>query len=580
MEEPKRMTGAEALIETLLKEGVDLVFGYPGGAIIPIYDHLYDYTDRLRHILVRHEQGAVHAAQGYARSTGRVGVCFATSGPGATNFVTGITDAMLDSTPIVCITAQVDAAKLGTNFFQEADIIGITSPITKWNYQITRADEIATIIPQAFHVAASGRPGPVVISITRNAEIEMVDYLYDREKAISQLVHVNIFRNVERRNAAVAKAIELLNTAQKPLIIAGQGVILSGAEQILAECANKGCIPVACTLLGRSCMNFHDHYYVGMVGMHGNIPANKMTQQADVILAVGMRFSDRVTGNVANYAPNAKIIHIDIDKTEFNKNVMVDVKIHGDAKEMLEQICGGLQFVDREEWRRYGYEKYDYEMQTVIKSALGSKTLNMAQVVDTINGHYIESVSEKARDKEGKDVILVTDVGQNQMFAARYLKLTMKNGWITSAGLGTMGFGLPAAIGAKCGNPDSQVVLLCGDGGFQMNMQELGTMMQNDIDVKIVILNNSFLGMVRQWQDLFYDKRFSHTQLVNPDFEYISKAYGIRYRRVTTAAEMVEAVDEMSASKGAFLLEAVVDETANVFPMIPAGKSLDDIRIE
>ena len=574
--EEKMMTGAEALINTIIEENVDTIFGYPGGSIIPFYDKLYDYTDRLRHVLVRHEQGAVHAAEGYARATGQVGVCVATSGPGATNFVTGIADAMMDSTPIVCITAQVDVGKLGTNFFQEADMVGITTPITKWNYQISRAEDIPIVMPQAFHIARSGRPGPVLISITKNAQVEKFRYRYDLKAALDRMVQVPRRDNLEKRDLNVQKAIELLNNAEKPLIIAGQGVLISGAEAILAECANKGCIPVACTLLGRSAMNFHDHYYIGMVGMHGNMSANAMTQQADVILAVGMRFSDRVTGNTGGYAQNAQIIHIDIDKTEFNKNVQVDLTIHGDARQMLEAICDGLVFKDRESWRRFGYEQYDKEKANVIGPMLASPKLNMAQVVDAINSHYIEKVSPKSY---GSNVVLVTDVGQNQMFAARYLKLTMTTGWITSGGLGTMGFALPAAIGAKCGRPDAQVVAIVGDGGLQMNIQELGTILQNQIDVKIVLLNNSFLGMVRQWQDLFYDKRFSHTMLVNPDFSKICEAYEIEYLQISKPEELEDAIERMAASKGAFFLEAVVDPTANVYPMIPGGKTLNDLII-
>ena len=483
---------------------------------------------------------------------------------------------MMDSTPIVCITAQVDVGKLGTNFFQEADMVGITTPITKWNYQISRAEDIPIVVPQAFHIARSGRPGPVLISITKNAQVEKFRYRYDLKAALDRMVQVPRRDNLEKRDLNVQKAIELLNNAEKPLIIAGQGVLISGAEAVLAECANKGCIPVACTLLGRSAMNFHDHYYIGMVGMHGNMSANAMTQQADVILAVGMRFSDRVTGNTGGYAQNAQIIHIDIDKTEFNKNVQVDLTIHGDARQMLEAICDGLVFKDRESWRRFGYEQYDKEKENVIGPMLASKKLNMAQVVDAINSHYIEKVSPNSY---GSNVVLVTDVGQNQMFAARYLKLTMKTGWITSGGLGTMGFALPAAIGAKCGRPDAQVVAIVGDGGLQMNIQELGTILQNNIDVKIVLLNNSFLGMVRQWQDLFYDKRFSHTMLVNPDFSKICEAYEIEYLKISDPRELEPAIERMAASKGAFFLEAVVDPTANVYPMIPGGKTLNDLII-
>lgn len=578
MEEKNMITGSDAVIRTIIEEGIDTIFGYPGGTIMPFYDRLYDYTDQIRHILVRHEQGAVHAAEGYARSTGKVGVCVATAGPGATNFVTGIADAMMDSTPIVCITAQVNVANLGTNFFQEANIIGITTPITKWNYEITSAKEIPTVMVQAFHIARSGRPGPVVISLTKNAQVELIDYKYDKEEAISKIMHVHRASEEEKVNNRIEKAIKLLNEAERPLIIAGQGVIISHAEDALEKVALKGCIPVGCTLLGRSAIDFHHHYYIGMVGMHGNLPANRMTQKADVILAVGMRFSDRVTGETAGYAPNATIIHIDIDKTEFSKNVVADVKIHGDAKQMLERICEGLQFKDREEWRRYGYDCYDEEIERVINPCLKAEKLNMAQVVNAINSHYIEKVS--AYNHYGENVILCTDVGQNQIFGARYLKLTKKTKWLTSGGLGTMGFGLPAAIGAKCGNPDSDVVVIVGDGGLQMNIQEFGTILQDKIDVKIVLLNNSYLGMVRQWQDMFFDRRFSFTYLENPDFGKICEAYGIKYRAVFKPEELSEAIEDMAASKGAYLLEAVCNEETNVFPMVPGGMTLDQIRID
>ena len=558
------MTGAEALMNTFLDEGIDTVFGYPGGAIMPVYDKLYDYTDRLNHVLVRHEQGAVHAAEGYARSTGKVGVCMATAGPGATNFITGIADAMMDSTPIVCVTAQVNADKLGTNFFQEADMIGITIPITKWSYQISRASEIPTVMAQAFHIAQSGRPGPVLVSLTRNAQVEMFDYSYNKEEAVAMLGKEAVMAE-EGFEEKVASIAEDLNRAQRPLIIAGNGVIISGGCKKLKECADKGNIPVAVTLLGMTAIEQSDPNFVGMVGMHGNVAPNVMTQNADVIVAVGMRFSDRVTGEVKGYAPKAKIIHVDIDPSEFDKNVKAHVTLLSDARVFLECLCGKLEYKERGEWFDLYREKRQYELDHVMAPQLNSQTLTMAQVVN------------KVTNTGDSPKVIVTDVGQNQMFAARYSKLNQSRGWVTSGGLGTMGFGLPAAIGAMAGNPGSDTVLFTGDGGLQMNIQELGTILSTGLPVKIVLMNNSYLGMVRQWQELFFERRYSFTHLVNPDFGTLAAAYGIKYAKVHTPEELDAAVEQMMQHKGPFFLEAAMIEQENVFPMIPAGKTLNDI---
>lgn len=565
----KKVRGTEALLLSLIAEGTDTIFGYPGGTIMPFYDDLYHYSGQINHILVRHEQGAVHAAEGYARSTGKAGVCIATAGPGATNFVTGIADAMLDSTPLICITAQVNADKLGTNFFQEADTIGITLPITKWSYQITGADEIPQVMAKAFYIARSGRPGPVVISVAKNAQVETTDFAYDQAELLKDLV------SKDKRAAAdgaseeeIARAASAINAAERPLIIAGQGVTISGAENELAELARRGNIPVATTLLGISCIPSADPLYVGKVGMHGNIAPNKMTQEADLIIAAGMRFSDRVTGETHGYAPKARIIHIEIDRAEVNKNIRADLPLIGDAKNILARLNrAGIESRPREEWFGFARKEAEAEYERIIAPELsgGGKRIRMGQVIDRI--------TKAACD----EAIIVTDVGQNQMFAARYAKFKNKRSWITSGGLGTMGFGLPAAIGAKTGNPDRNVVAILGDGGFQMNIQELGTVMQSGIGVKIVLLNNTYLGMVRQWQELFFGKRYSFTHLDNPDFQQILAAYRIPARKVTDPQELEEAVSWLFSTDGPAFLEAAVLEEENVFPMIPAGATLDDI---
>ncbi|MFA7134591.1 MAG: biosynthetic-type acetolactate synthase large subunit [Bacteroidales bacterium] len=562
--EKKTVTGAEALLISLINQGVDTMFGYPGGTIMPIYDMLYNYTDKLNHILVRHEQGAVHAAQGYARATGKVGVCMATSGPGATNLITGIADAMLDSTPIVCITAQVFTDKLGTSFFQEADTISITIPVTKWNYQITEANEVADIMAKAFYVAKSGRPGPVLISFTRNAQTELTNYLHRPYKPFKIRERSSYDENL----GLIPNAANLINESKKPMIIVGQGVVLSNAEKESLGVAQKGNIPLVSTLMGISAIPTNHPLFMGNVGMHGNLAPNRMTQESDLIIAVGMRFSDRVTGDTSKYAPKAKIIHIDIDKAEFNKNVKSDIQILGNAKEVLINLTPLLKQKKRESWFQFIEEQKCEEKQLIADKYLAESeetTISMAQVVNTI-----------ARVCEGNAVI-VTDVGQHQMFGARFSEFNHNRSFITSGGLGTMGFGLPAAIGAKHGVPDREVVVITGDGGFQMSIQELGTIMQTNVNLKIVVLNNSFLGMVRQWQELFFDRRYSFTEMVNPNFVEIANAYKIPGLKIDKYKELEESVLEMIKHKGAFLLEVAVKSEENIFPMIPGGASLDNI---
>ena len=555
------MNGAQAIIDALIEEGVDTIFGYPGGGIMPFYDQLYVNMDKINHILVRHEQAAVHAAEGYARSSGKVGVCVATAGPGATNFVTGIADAMMDSTPIVCITAQVQKEGLGASSFQEADIISITLPITKWNYEITCADEIAPMLAKAFRIARSGRPGPVVISITKNAQTEMTDFKYMKESSEC----MNLLPEDK-----LDQAVAWINASRKPLLIAGHGVILSRAEDALSELAVKTGIPVATTMMGLSCIPSDHPNYVGCVGMHGSHAPNRMTQQADLIIAVGMRFSDRVTGNAKGYARNARIIHIEIDPVEVGKAVRADLAIVGDARQVLEELnARQLKCQSRPEWWNLAREIAAKEAVRLTATQLSDKNgLTMALVVQRISM------------LAGNNKIVVTDVGQNQMFAARFSYFADRRSWISSGGLGTMGYGLPAAIGAKVANPDRNVIVFMGDGGFQMNMQELGTVLQSKIGVKLVLMNNSWLGMVRQWQELFYDKRYSFTYLENPDFQKVAQAYDIPSRRVTSIDDLDEAIEEMLQTDGAYLLEACVGDGENVFPMIPAGATIDKIFMD
>lgn len=560
--ETKTLRGTTALLQSLMAEGVDTIFGYPGGTIMPLYDDLYNYTDKINHILVRHEQGAVHAAEGYARSTGKVGVCMATAGPGATNFVTGIADAMMDSTPVVCITAQVNADKLGTNFFQEADMISITLPITKWSYQVTKASEIPETIAKAFYIAKSGKPGPVVISLTKNAQVEMTEFNYNKEELIKEIKINESDVKCEDLDAAA----ELLNNAKKPLIIAGHGVAIADADETLRELCEKGNIPVAATLMGVSVMNSYHPNYIGAVGMHGNIAPNRMTQEADVIMAVGMRFSDRVTGEIKGYAPKAKIIHVEIDRSEINKNVRAHLPLRGDAGKILEELNKRIKFVERKEWFDFAHELMAEEDKRIFNPKLNSTE-------EILMGQVVAKITEFTKGQ----AIIVTDVGQNQMFSARYSKFRQHKSFITSGGLGTMGFGLPAAIGAKVGNPHRQVIAILGDGGFQMNIQELGTIMQSGIDVKIVLLNNSFLGMVRQWQELFFNRRYSFTHLDNPDFQQLVSSYRIATAKISRPSEIEESVKQMLESDSAYFLEVQVKEEENVFPMIPAGATLDEM---
>lgn len=589
MTEKKDITGAEALLLSLIEEGVDTIFGYPGGAIMPFYDELYDYAGKIRHILVRHEQGAVHAAQGYVRSCGRTGVCMATAGPGATNFVTGIADAMLDSTPLVCITAQVGRENLGSNFFQEADMISITLPVTKWSYQITRAEEVPEIVAKAFHIAASGRPGPVVISFTKNAQTERFDFRYDRdafEAGFRGKVRSGSEPFLQEKAIAVAR---MLNAAKRPLIIAGHGVIISGAQSALLDVAERSGTPVATTLLGLSSFPTGHPLYVGNVGMHGHLAANRMTQKSDLIVAVGMRFSDRTTGNPAGYAPEAKIVHIEIDPAEIGRNVRADLGIGSDARLALETIASaGLVRMDRTEWLSYAGECRKEEDMTVRRIDFGGDCQGKgnAALADPAGdgntgvrcgrirmGQVVDAVARLG----SPDAVIVSDVGQNQMFAARYSRFGRSGKWVASGGLGTMGFGLPAAIGAKIANPDSQVVAFLGDGGFQMTIQELGTIMQTGVAVKIILLDNTWLGMVRQWQELFYDRRYSFTHLVNPDFVSLVSAYGIHAARVTERSRLDEAVLDLLEYDGPAFLDVATDPEENVFPMVPSGASLDSI---
>ena len=560
-----RMTGSRALLESFLIEGVDTLFGYPGGAIIPVYDALYDYRNRLRHILVRHEQGAVHAAQGYARVSGRVGVCLVTSGPGATNTVTGLADALMDSTPIVLITGQVGSSLLGTDAFQETNFIGITQAVTKWNCQVKRAEEIPAAIAKAFFVARSGRPGPVVVDITKDAQCGVAPFHYKRVTSIRSYVPVS-----EPDPARLDEAARLIDEAQRPLVMVGQGVLLGNAEAQLRAFLEKSGMPVASTLLGLSAVPTDAPQYVGMLGMHGNYGPNIRNRECDLIVAVGMRFDDRVTGSPAHFAENARVIHLEIDPAEIGKIIPADVPVAGDVRQTLPMLTERIHSRDHSAWIE-GFRVCDrIERERVIDKALhpAGGRIHMGEAVDTVARAY------------ANDAVVVTDVGQQQMFAARYFGFRRTRSLVTSGGLGTMGFGLPAAIGAKLGAPERDVVLFVGDGGLQMTIQELGTIFQSKVPVKIVLLNNSFLGMVRQWQELFYDSRYSFTELTNPDFGMIARANGLGYRRVESREELADAVDEMKASQEAYLLEVCVENQENVFPMVPAGAPAAEIRLE
>ena len=560
-----KISGAEAVIRCLLEEGVSVVYGYPGGAIMPVYDELYKFQDQLHHVLVRHEQGATHAAQGFARVTGKVGVAIATSGPGATNLVTGIADAQIDSTPMVCITGQVGKHLLGSDAFQETDIIGISTPVTKWNYQITEASEIPEIMAKAFFIAKSGRPGPVLIDITKNAQFDEIDFSYKKCTSIRSY-NPKPTLDIEK----VKEAAAIINAAKKPYIIFGQGIILSEAEAELKALVEKSGIPAAWTILGISALPTDHPLNVGMVGMHGNYGPNVLTNECDVLIALGMRFDDRVTGNLATYAKQAKVIHLEIDPAEIDKNVKTTVAVLADLKESLTALLPLIENKKHESWHNEFKEKYDIELDQVINEELNptnGKGISMGETIEMINKH-----------SKG-DAIMVSDVGQHQMFACRYAKFNSSKSNVTSGGLGTMGFALPAAIGAKMGMPQREVVTIIGDGGFQMTIQELGTIFQTKVPVKIVVLNNEFLGMVRQWQQLFFDKRYASTEMTNPNFIAIAEGYYIKAKKVTKREDLDAAVAEMMASKDSYFLEVMVEKENNVFPMIPTGASVSDIRL-
>ena len=564
LQKTEHLTGSEAIVRCLLAEGVNVLYGYPGGAIMPVYDELYKYQDKIHHVLTRHEQGATHAAQGYARISGEVGVSIATSGPGATNLITGIADAQIDSTPMVCITGQVASHLLGSDAFQETDIVGISTPVTKWNHQITKASEIPEVMAKAFYIARSGRPGPVLIDITKDAQFEEFDFAYEKCTAVRSYKAVP-----ETDEDSLKAAAKLINSAKKPLVVWGQGVILGEAEQEFKNFIEKAGIPSTWTIMGASAIPTEHPLNVGMVGMHGNYAPNILTNECDVLIAIGMRFDDRVTGNLATYAKQAKVIHFEIDPAEIDKNVKTDVAVLGDAKTSLAAILSLINKNEHPIWRRAFDDLYAIEYEKVIKNDLHptKEGLTMGEVLKEIN---IQSKGEAA---------IVSDVGQHQMIACRYANFNQTKSNITSGGLGTMGFGLPAAIGAKMAAPEREVVCVCGDGGYQMTIQELGTIFQQRAAVKIVVLNNDFLGMVRQWQQLFFDKRYASTEMTNPDFVAIAKGYHLNARRVTKREELAEAVAEMMQSKEAYFLEVCVEKEDNVFPMIPTGASVSDIRL-
>ncbi|WP_395809658.1 biosynthetic-type acetolactate synthase large subunit [Daejeonella sp.] len=560
------VSGSVALLEALITEGTDVIFGYPGGAIMPIYDALYDYKEKLNHILVRHEQGGIHAGQGFARTSGKVGVVFATSGPGATNLVTGLADAMIDSTPLVCITGQVFAHLLGTDAFQETDVINITTPVTKWNYQITDATEIPEIISKAFYIARSGRPGPVLIDITKNAQIQKFDY-----SGYTPCNHIRSYRPKPLiRKEYITQAAELINQAKKPFVIWGQGVILGEAEQEFKTFVEKSGIPSAWTILGAGAIPTDHPLNVGMLGMHGNYGPNVLTNECDVLIAIGMRFDDRVTGRLDKYAKQAKVIHLDIDPSEIDKNVQTTVPVWGDCKETIPALTELIKQKEHKEWLQKFRDFDKNEIEAVIHNELHptSGELTMGEVIHQLN------ILTKG------EAVIVTDVGQHQMVACRYAKLNNTRSNITSGGLGTMGFALPAAIGAKFGAPNRTVVAIIGDGGFQMTLQELGTIMQSGIDVKILILNNRFLGMVRQWQEMFNDHRYSFVDIASPDFVAVAAAYKIKGRSISEREDVTTALLEMLNNKGSFLLEVMVTKENNVFPMVPQGCSVSEIRLK
>jgi acetolactate synthase-1/2/3 large subunit len=559
-----KITGSEALMLSLVNENVDVIFGYPGGAIMPVYDALMDYSDKIRHILTRHEQGAIHAAQGYARVTGKVGVCMATSGPGATNLITGIADAMIDSTPIVCITGQVASSLLGSDAFQETDVVGISMPVTKWNYLISKAEEIPEVIAQAFYIAKAGRPGPVVIDLAKDAQFGKLNFKYKRCTSIrSYVARPEIDKN------KIAEAARLINKAEKPFILFGQGVILGGAEKEFRAFIEKSGIPAAWTILGKSALPSDHPLNVGMLGMHGNYGTNIKSNECDVLIAIGMRFDDRVTGDLNRYAKQAKVIHMELDPAEINKNVKADVAVLGNVKETLPFLTGLVERKSYDSWIKEfrDCDKIEYE-KVIRKDFYPSKPgITMGEVMRII------------MEKTGGEAIIVTDVGQHQMFASRYAKFNHTRSFVTSGGLGTMGFGLPAAHGAKIGAPDRTVIGIVGDGGFQMTIQELATINQTKAAVKIVLMNNTYLGMVRQWQQLFFNRRYSETHLKNPDFIKVAEGFGIKGRRILERKTLEKGIKEMLNYEGPFLLEISIEKEANVFPMVPSGASVSDVII-
>ena len=559
-----KISGSEAVIKCLINEGIEIIYGYPGGAIMPVYDELFKYQEKIHHVLTRHEQGATHAAQGFARISGKVGVAIATSGPGATNLVTGLADAQIDSTPMICITGQVSSKLLGSDAFQETDIIGISTPITKWNYQITKASEIPEIFAKAFYIAKSGRPGPVLIDITKDAQFELFDFSYNKINGIRSYNPIP-----EINNNKIKEAAKLINQAKKPLIVWGQGVILGNAEKELINLVDKTGIPAAWTILGASAIPTEHPLNVGMLGMHGNYAPNIKTNECDVLIAIGMRFDDRVTGDVTRYAKQAKIIHFEIDPAEVNKNIEVDIAVLGNAKQTLKEVIKYVDANSHKNWLKEFTDLYQVEFNKVINAEINptKKGLTMGEVIKHIN------------EFTKGNAAIVTDVGQHQMVACRYANFKTSKSNITSGGLGTMGFALPAALGAKMAAPNREVVAVIGDGGYQMTIQELGTIFQTKAAVKIVVLNNDFLGMVRQWQQLFFEKRYASTEMVNPDFVKIAEGYYIKAKRVNKRDELASAIEEMIKSKEPYFLEVVVEKEANVFPMIPTGSSVSEIRL-